>query len=102
MAGEWRPGCCWRRRLDGAADTNDAIVKIYTVHNRPDYWNPWSMRGPQASSGSGCVIKGRRILTNAHVVGDQTFIQVRRNGEAKRWRRGCWRSRTTRTSRCWR
>lgn len=67
------------------AEVKDAIVKIYTVHNRPDYWNPWSMRGPQASTGSGCVIKGRKILTNAHVVGDQTFVQVRRNGEAKRW-----------------
>jgi S1-C subfamily serine protease len=73
--------------LAGAAqaEVKDAIVKIYTVHSRPDYWNPWSMRGPQQSSGSGCVIQGRKILSNAHVVSDQTFVQVRRNGEAKRW-----------------
>jgi S1-C subfamily serine protease len=67
------------------AEVKDAIVKIYTVHNRADHWNPWSMRGPQPSTGSGCVIKGRKLLTNAHVVSDQTFVQVRRNGEAKRW-----------------
>lgn len=62
----------------------DAIVKIYTIHNSPDYYNPWSMRGPAASTGSGCVVKGKRILTNAHVVSDRTYVQVRRNGEAKR------------------
>ena len=68
-----------------ARDVRDSIVKIYTVHNTPDYYNPWSMRGPYNSSGSGCVIPGRRILTNAHVVRDQTFIQVRRYGDAKRF-----------------
>ncbi len=70
----------------GAADVKDAIVKIYTSHNIPDYQNPWSMRGTFQSTGSGCVIKGRRILTNAHIVSDQTFIQVRRNGSARRYK----------------
>jgi S1-C subfamily serine protease len=37
-----------------------------------------------AVSGSGFVIAGRRILTNAHVVSDATFIQVRRYGESER------------------
>ena len=62
----------------------EAIVKIYTVHNKPNYYNPWSTYGPRSSTGSGCVVKGKKILTNAHVVSDQTFIQVRRNGESKR------------------
>ncbi len=66
-------------------DVREAIVKIYTIRNVPDYYNPWSMRGPQGSTGSGCVIKGRKILTNAHIVSDQTFIQVRRYGESKRY-----------------
>ena len=66
-------------------DVRDAIVKIYTVHNQPNYYNPWSTYGPRRSTGSGCVISGRRILTNGHVVSDQTFLQVRRNGEAKRY-----------------
>lgn len=68
------------------SDPNEAIVKIYTIHNSPDYFNPWSMLGPQSSTGSGSIISGERILTNAHVVRDQTFIQVRRYGEAKRVR----------------
>ena len=65
-------------------DVTDAIVKIYTYHNVPDYQNPWSMRGTFTSTGSGCIIKGKRILTNAHVVSDETFIQVRRYGQSRR------------------
>lgn len=68
-----------------AGDIRDSIVKIYTVHNTPDHYNPWSMRGPYTSTGSGCLIRGKRILTNAHVVRDQTFIQVRLFGEAQRY-----------------
>jgi S1-C subfamily serine protease len=66
-------------------ETKDAIVKIFTYHEVPDYQDPWNMRGTFASSGSGCIIKGRKILTNAHVVSDQRFIQVRRYGQAKRF-----------------
>ncbi|MCJ7657387.1 MAG: hypothetical protein MUO55_06385, partial [Candidatus Atribacteria bacterium] len=54
-------------------DVREAIVKVYTVSNSPDYYNPWSMRGPQGFSGSGCIIENNLILTNAHVVSDHTF-----------------------------
>lgn len=67
-----------------AVNVRDAIVKIYTYHDLPDYQSPWSMRGTFASTGSGAIIKGKRILTNAHVVSDETFIQVRRYGQSRR------------------
>jgi len=67
------------------SDVKDSMVKIYAVENRPDYDNPWNMKGPKAASGSGCVIAGNRILTNAHVVSDQTFIQVRLYGQSKKY-----------------
>lgn len=70
---------------EAVLDVKDAIVKIYTYHAVPDYQSPWSMRGTFNSTGSGCIIKGKRILTNAHVVSDQTFIQVRRNGDSRRY-----------------
>jgi S1-C subfamily serine protease len=70
----------------GHADTDirDSIVKIFCVSNSPDYDNPWNRRGPKRGHGSGCIIKGRRILTNAHVVSDHTFIQVQLNGQPTR------------------
>jgi S1-C subfamily serine protease len=67
------------------SDVKDSMVKIYAVENRPDYDNPWNMKGPDAASGSGCVIEGNRILTNAHVVSDQTFTQVRLHGRSKKY-----------------
>ena len=66
-------------------DVKEAVVKIYTVYNRYDYDEPWKMLHQKRRSGSGCIISGERILTNAHVVGDQTFIQVRRKGKAKKY-----------------
>ena len=62
-----------------------AIVKIYTYHDVPDYQNPWSRRGTFATTGSGCIIGGKKILSNAHVVSDATFVQVRRYGQARRY-----------------
>ncbi|MCK5341447.1 MAG: trypsin-like peptidase domain-containing protein [Desulfobulbaceae bacterium] len=63
----------------------NAVVKIYAVYNTPSYHNPWQMLGQRTFHGSGCIIEGNRILTNAHVVSDQIFIQVRRAGIAKRY-----------------
>ncbi|GAG49826.1 unnamed protein product, partial [marine sediment metagenome] len=73
----------WAKR-----DAKEAVVKIYTMYNRYNYYNPWQMWGQQRRSGSGSIIAGRRILTNAHVVGDQTFILVKRAGKAKKYTKG--------------
>lgn len=79
----WGGGCMAQARdLDAV---RDAIVKIYPINNYPDYFNPWSMRGPSGGTGSGFIIEGNRILSNGHVVGYETFIQVRRHGDAKRY-----------------
>ncbi len=70
----------WAKR-----DVRDAVVKIYTTYNRYNYYEPWKMRTQEQRRGFGCIISGRRILTNAHVVGDQKFIQVRRAGNAQKY-----------------
>jgi S1-C subfamily serine protease len=56
-----------------------AIVKVYTTSQAADYARPWEMEAQQDWTGSGCIIDGNRILTNAHVVSDQTFVQVQRS-----------------------
>ena len=68
-----------------AKDVRDSMVKIYSVQNKPDYDNPWNMDGPESVNGSGCVISGNRVLTNAHVISDQTFIQIRLYGQSKKY-----------------
>ena len=62
-----------------------SIVKIYTVYNKHSYYRPWQMEGQESYGGSGCIIKGNRVLTSAHVIADSTFIQVKRAGEAKKY-----------------
>jgi len=61
-------------------DMKKAMVKIYTVVKKPDFDTPWNRKGIESVTGSGCVIEGNRIITNAHVVSDHTFIQVRLYG----------------------
>ncbi|MCX2780697.1 serine protease [Microbulbifer thermotolerans] len=63
-----------------------SIVKIYTTAAAPDYFNPWALLNAKQLSGSGAVIKGKRILTNAHVVANGSFIQVQRHGDAQKFR----------------
>ncbi len=67
-------------------DIREAIVKIYTVTSEPNYYSPWKMRSTESISGSGCIISGKRILTNAHVIANHTFIQVRRHGQSRRYK----------------
>jgi S1-C subfamily serine protease len=66
-------------------DVTGSIVKIYTVYNKHSYFRPWQMEGQRSITGSGCIIEGNRILTNAHVVADATFLQVKRAGTAKKY-----------------
>ncbi len=61
------------------------MVKVYTIYSEYDYDMPWQISRQGEKSGSGCIISGKRILTNAHVVADQTFVQVKRAGEAKKY-----------------
>lgn len=61
-------------------DLKKAMVKIYTVVKESDFDTPWNMKGIESITGSGCVIEGNRIITNAHVVSNHTFIQVRLYG----------------------
>jgi len=70
-----------------AAETNinKSIVKIFAVKNSYNYDNPWQMGGQSNRTGSGSIIDGNRILTNAHVISNNTFIQVKKAGEAKRY-----------------
>lgn len=59
-----------------AAQVGNAVVKIFTTARGPDPFRPWSKSAPQEFTGSGVVIEGNRILTNAHVVSYATQVQV--------------------------
>src|SRR4029077_1749892 len=60
----------------------DLVVKIHAVHHTPDLLRPWAKHTPQQVKGSGVVIDGKRILTNAHVVRYASQIYVQPNQSA--------------------
>ena len=60
----------------------DLVVKIHAVQHAPDLLRPWAKNSPQQVKGSGVVIEGRRILTNAHVVKYASQIYVQPNQSA--------------------
>jgi S1-C subfamily serine protease len=60
----------------------DLVVKIHAVHHTPDLLRPWTKNSPQHVKGSGVVIEGHRILTNAHVVKYASQIYVQPNQSA--------------------
>jgi len=66
------------------ANVKESIVKIYTVAKVPNYNTPWNTT-IQRSHGSGSIISGNRILTNAHVVANETFLEVKKYGDTRRY-----------------
>jgi S1-C subfamily serine protease len=52
------------------------VVNIHTTHRFPDVFRPWTQSEAQKAAGSGAVIAGNRILTNAHVVRNASEIYV--------------------------
>ncbi len=57
----------------------NSVVKIFATRRDPDFARPWTKQGPNEVSGSGVIIEGKRILTNAHVVAYATQILVQAN-----------------------
>lgn len=60
-----------------STDVRDSVVKIYATYRGADFESPWTKMPPEEYTGSGFVIEGGLILTNAHVVeqSSQIFVQ---------------------------
>jgi S1-C subfamily serine protease len=66
--------------LAGAADDADArrsVVQVKAKIRLTDQAHPWSLTGVTEYVGSGVVIEGRRILTNAHLINYVSQVTVR-------------------------
>ncbi|MGI9251975.1 MAG: S1C family serine protease [Pseudohongiellaceae bacterium] len=63
----------------------NSVVKIYATQVAPDYFTPWRLLSPRQSTGSGTVITGNRILTNAHVVANASYVQAQKHNDARRY-----------------
>jgi S1-C subfamily serine protease len=59
-----------------AAPLDSSVVKVFATVRYPAPFTPWTKQEPQDITGSGVVIEGDRILTNAHVVLYASDIEV--------------------------
>jgi S1-C subfamily serine protease len=68
---------------DKESKIRDSVVKISATMRYPDLTHPWSKSSPREASGTGVVIDGKRILTNAHVVlyASQLFVESNQSSE---------------------
>lgn len=62
-------------------DPLNAIVKITAVSCQPNFLSPWETKMQNHSSGSGVVIKGNYILTNAHNIAHATYISITKGND---------------------
>jgi len=57
----------------------NSVVKIFATLRTPDPFKPWTKQAPRDVTGTGVVIEGKRILTNAHVALYASQMQVQAN-----------------------
>lgn len=57
----------------------NSVVKIFATMRYPDFYRPWTKEAPREVTGSGVVIGGKRILSNAHLALYASQIQVQAN-----------------------
>src|SRR5258708_16908070 len=58
------------------AEPEKSVVQVFTFMQQPVWDAPWRFDSVRRGSGTGFVIKGRKIITNAHVIswGQQIFV----------------------------
>jgi S1-C subfamily serine protease len=59
---------------------SNSVVKVFAISRLPDPFKPWAKQGPRTGTGSGVVIEGNRILTNAHVVSYASQVEIQASG----------------------
>lgn len=64
---------------------NSSVVKVTATRRGPNPVQPWTKAAPSDVSGTGFVIDGERLLTNAHVVEYATQIYVQPDQSAEKF-----------------
>ncbi|VVA96499.1 unnamed protein product [Arabis nemorensis] len=63
-----------------------SVVKVLSITRLTDSLHPWRFSDVEEGNGSGFVISGRRIITNAHVVTGSTYVQIMKMGSGTKYK----------------
>ena len=68
---------------NSSGTVENSVVKIFATTRGPDLPKPWTKASPREVTGTGIVIEGKRILTNAHIVlySSQVLVQANQSGD---------------------
>jgi S1-C subfamily serine protease len=69
--------------LTRAETLEDSVVRVHASIRLPNPVRPWTKQNPVESMGTGVVIEGKTILTNAHIViyAGEVYVQGRGGGD---------------------
>jgi S1-C subfamily serine protease len=71
--------------LPEGSEPEKSVVQIITAYQEPNWAAPWIFDTPHFASGTGFLIDGNRILTNAHVVAWTKQLLVRKYHDPQRY-----------------
>ncbi len=57
----------------------NSVVKVFSTARYPDLHKPWTKQAPTDVAGTGVVIEGKRILSNAHNILYANQVQIQAN-----------------------
>ena len=69
----------------GLSRPHESVILIRSVKQDFDYVTPWKRAPLSRISGSGFIVAGNRILTNAHNVSNSRYVELRKENVASRY-----------------
>jgi len=72
-------------RRSAEAEPEKSVVMIRSAGQEFDFMTPWKQKPTMQGVGSGFIIDGKRILTNAHNVSNNKYLELQKEGVAKRY-----------------
>ena len=84
LVATWCASPCAAPAMAQSPALTSSVVKLDVVTDAPDLLAPWQTEGVDLFGGSGVIIEGNHILTNAHVVENAVSIEAKRaDGRAR-------------------
>lgn len=68
-----------------SADLRNSVFRISVVSQTPDYTIPWNPGQMNQGAGTGFMIAGNLIMTNAHVSSNARFIALEKEGDSRKY-----------------
>jgi S1-C subfamily serine protease len=72
-------------RAAGLGEMEKSVVMIRSTGQEFDFVTPWKPKAMQTGVGSGFIIDANRVLTNAHNVSNNKYVELQKEGVAKRF-----------------